>query len=116
MKLARSLKPASLEGIYVLNPDPWPKKRHHERRIIRHENLDVLAKIIKPGGSLILSTDVPVLADWMVTHTFNHPAFVWQANEAKDFWERPEGWHPTRYELKGANHSKRMCYLLFKRK
>lgn len=116
MKLARSLAPASLDGIYVLNPDPWPKKRHHERRIIKPQNLDVLAKIIKPGGSLILSTDVPDLADWMVTHTFNHPAFEWQASEAKDFWTRPDGWHPTRYELKGANHSKRMCYLLFRRK
>jgi tRNA (guanine-N7-)-methyltransferase len=116
MKLACSLAPESLGGVYVLNPDPWPKRRHNERRIINKTNLDALARIIRPGGALILSTDVPDLADWMVTHTVNHPAFEWQAREAKDFWSRPAGWHPTRYELKGANHSKRMCYLIFERR
>lgn len=116
MKIACSLRPSSISKIYILNPDPWPKTRHHERRIINPENLDVLAKILKPGGELVLSTDVPGLADWMVTHTFNHPQFEWTANEARDFWTRPSGWHPTRYELKGANHSKRMCYLLFRRR
>jgi tRNA (guanine-N7-)-methyltransferase len=116
MKLACSLKSASITGIYVLNPDPWPKKRHHERRIINQQNLDIFAKILKPGGSLILSTDVPDLADWMITHTYSHPAFAWQAQSAKDFWTRPEGWFPTRYELKKANHSDKMCYLIFVRK
>jgi tRNA (guanine-N7-)-methyltransferase len=116
IKLAASLKPTSINGIYVLNPDPWPKKRHHERRIINPQNLDILAKILKPGGQLILSTDVPDLADWMITHTHNHPAFDWQAYDAKDFWTRPDGWFPTRYELKKANHSSRMCYLIFVRK
>lgn len=115
MKVAKSLAPASLSEIYVLNPDPWPKKRHHNRRIVNPDNLDVFANILKPGGKLILSTDVPDLADWMITHTFNHPAFTWDAKSAGDFWTRPKGWHITRYEVKGANHAKRMCYLLFTR-
>ncbi len=116
MKIACSLAPASLDGLYILNPDPWPKKRHHERRIVNQDNLDVFAKILKPGAPMILSTDVPDLADWMITQSVNHSAFEWAANTANDWWKRPEGWHPTRYELKKANHSDRMCYLLFKRK
>lgn len=116
LKLACSLKPHAISGLYILNPDPWPKKRHHERRIINPQNLDIFAKILKPGAELILSTDVPDLADWMITHTFNHPAFSWQAVEAKHFWNRPNGWFPTRYELKKANHANKMCYLLFRRK
>lgn len=115
MKIACSLIPASIEGIYVLNPDPWPKKRHNERRIINRANLDAFAKILRPGGSLILSTDVPDLADWMVTQVVNHGSFQWHARSAQDFWTRPAGWHPTRYELKKANHSDRMCYLMFSR-
>jgi tRNA (guanine-N7-)-methyltransferase len=115
MKIACSLNPASIDGIYILNPDPWPKKRHHERRIVNQEKLHALAKILKSGAPMILSTDVPDLADWMMTQTVNHGAFTWEANSAKDWWERPSGWHPTRYELKRANHSERMCYLLFKR-
>ncbi len=116
MKIACSLEPQSITGIYVLNPDPWPKKRHNERRIINQANLTTFAKILKPGSPLILSTDVPDLADWMITQTVNHGAFQWHAKTAEDFWTRPVGWHPTRYELKKANHAKRMCYLSFFKK
>lgn len=116
MRLAFSLKENSLDGIYILNPDPWPKKRHHERRIVNTRNLDTFAKILKPGAALILSTDVPDLADWMVTQTCNHPSFQWQANRAEDWRIPPEDWIPTRYELKKARHAEKMCYLFFVRK
>jgi tRNA (guanine-N7-)-methyltransferase len=55
----------SLAGVYILNPDPWPKKRHHKRRIVNPATLALLARVIAPGGQLTLSTDVPELAEWM---------------------------------------------------
>lgn len=116
MRLAFSLQENSLDGLYILNPDPWPKKRHHERRIVNARNLDAFAKILKPGASLILSTDVPDLADWMVTQTCNHPAFEWTAKRARDWQTPPHDWIPTRYELKKARHAEKMCYLIFTRK
>ncbi len=116
MKLALSFTPASLDGIYVLNPDPWPKKRHHNRRIIRPDTLDVFARILKSGGALIMSTDVDDLAEWMVTHASNHPAFTWTARTKADWQIMPEGWIPTRYEQKGITAGRKQTYLIFTRK
>lgn len=116
MIVARSLKPESLDGIYVLNPDPWHKKRHHKRRIIRSENLDVFAKILKPEGKLVMTTDVEDLAEWMITQASNHPAFEWQAESSKDWYTPPSGWIPTRYQTKGAKGAKKMVYLIFTRR
>ena len=113
--LAASLAPASLDGIYVLNPDPWHKKRHHKRRIIRPETLDIFSKILKPGGQLIMSSDVPYLTDWMVTHASLHPDFEWSAERAEDWRIPPEDWITTAYETKGAKGGEKMSYLFFKR-
>lgn len=113
--LARSLKDECLEEIYILNPDPWHKKRHHKRRIICKENLDIFARLLKPGGKLILSTDVPDLADWMITHTAQHPSFIWEAENCRDWQTPPPGWITTAYEVKGAKGAKKMCYLFFTR-
>lgn len=116
LMLVRSIKAASIDGLYILNPDPWHKKRHHKRRIVRPETLDEYARILKPGGELILSTDVPYLADWMITHTARHPAFEWSAKTAKDWEIPPEDWITTAYEVKGAKGAKKMAYLFFTRK
>ncbi len=115
MQLARSLTPHSLDGIYVLNPDPWHKTRHHKRRIISHKNLDIFARILKPSGKLIMSTDVPDLTDWMVTKAATHPAFEWTANSALGWRTPPENWIHTRYETKRAKNAHKMSYLFFEK-
>ena len=116
VQLCNSIASNSLDGIYILNPDPWHKKRHHKRRIIRPKTLDIYARILKPGGELIMSTDVPYLADWMITHTDNHKAFEWPAKTARDWQIPPDDWITTAYEIKGAKGAQKMCYLFFKRK
>lgn len=113
--LAERLPDQSLERIYVLNPDPWPKKRHHKRRIIDQENLTTFARILKPGGLLVMSTDVSDLADWMVTEASRHPAFTWSANRAEDWRTMPTDWIPTRYESKGKSKGRQQVYLMFNR-
>lgn len=107
------LPEAYLDGIYVLNPDPWPKKRHHKRRIISQDNLTAFARVLKPGGALIMATDVDDLADWMVTQASLHPAFEWTAEHADDWRRTPPGWIHTRYEQKGATKGRRQTYLIF---
>ena len=113
MYVARSLKDESLDKLYVLNPDPWHKKRHHKRRIISTGNLDHFARILKPGGQLIASTDVPYLADWMVTHIVNHPAFEWRVNSSSGWKTRPDCWPDHKYAVKGAKGASMMHYLIF---
>lgn len=115
MLAVNSLTPGTVDGIYVLNPDPWPKKRHYKRRIISQKNLDAFARILKPGGQLIMSTDVPGLAEWMALQASRHPAFRWTAEKADDWRTPPPGWIKTRYEEKGAKGASRMSYLVFEK-
>ena len=116
MMLAHSLADACLEGIYILNPDPWHKTRHHKRRIVNRENLEAFARILKPGGQLICSTDVPYLAEWMITEVMLHGGFEWTAKQANDWRVAPEDWIPTAYQTKKAKGADRMVYLFFKKK
>ncbi len=117
MILARSLKAESIDEIYVLNPDPWHKTRHHKRRLINQTTLDTFSKILKPNGKLIMTTDVPYLAEWMCSHANNHHAsFKWTAKSRADWETPPENWIKTKYEIKGAKGAKKMSYLIFERK
>ena len=113
--LVKSLTPNSIDEIYVLNPDPWHKKRHHQRRIINKNNLDLFSKILKPDGQLIMSTDVKDLIEWMVTEATLHNDFEWQATKANDWRNAPKDWITTRYETKGAKGADKMHYLFFKK-
>ena len=113
--LANSLRDASLDGIYILNPDPWPKKKHHKRRIIRYETLNGFARILKPGGRLYISTDSDSMAGWVVRHTLTHKAFQWTAERCADWQKPPQNWQPTRYEQKGQQAGHRQYYLVFVR-
>ena len=116
MILARALSPESLQGIYILNPDPWPKKRHYKRRLIQQESLKEFHRILCPSGQLILSTDVDDLAEWMLTQTLQSGLFEWRATRALDWQTQPEGWISTRYETKGIKAGRRQTYLLFSKK
>jgi len=114
--LVLSLPDACIDKLFVLNPDPWHKTRHHKRRMIRAENLDHFARIMKSGAQLIMATDVNDLADWMITECTQHPAFEWTATCAEDWRTRPEELILTRYAQKGAKGSdKRQTYLVFGR-
>lgn len=115
MIITKSLADETLDAIYILNPDPWHKTRHHKRRIINQENLSEFSRVLKPNGDLIMSTDVPDLTDWMVTQASLHPDFTWQAHCAADWENPPKNWISTRYETKGAKGAKKMAYLLFKK-
>jgi tRNA (guanine-N7-)-methyltransferase len=55
--LYRLLKPESVASLYVLFPDPWPKKRHHKRRLIKPEVVAAMGEALRPGGRLLVKTD-----------------------------------------------------------
>ncbi|MAQ71152.1 MAG: tRNA (guanosine(46)-N7)-methyltransferase TrmB [Alphaproteobacteria bacterium] len=116
MDIARSIASETLDGIFILNPDPWPKTRHHKRRIVSQENLDQFARILKPGARLTMTTDVEELAEWMVTQATAHKEFKWSANRKLDWHTPPSGWLETRYEKKGKAAGRQQFYLLFEKK
>jgi tRNA (guanine-N7-)-methyltransferase len=61
--LFRLLPPASVAAFYLLFPDPWPKRRHHKRRLVTDENVAALAGALAPGGRLLVKTDHPGYAE-----------------------------------------------------
>ncbi|WP_020698710.1 tRNA (guanosine(46)-N7)-methyltransferase TrmB [Reyranella massiliensis] len=95
-----ALPAQSLSRAFVLFPDPWPKTRHHKRRFVQRDNLDVLARLMRPGAELRLATDDPSYLPWMVEHACLHPAFEWLAQGPADWRGRPADWPGTRYEQK----------------
>jgi tRNA (guanine-N7-)-methyltransferase len=103
-----ALPDRSLSRAFILFPDPWPKTRHHKRRFVERTNLDVLARLMKPGAELRLATDDPSYLPWMVEHACGHPAFDWLAERPSDWRSRPDDWPPTRYEQKMLAGHKRV--------
>lgn len=114
--LVRSLSPESIDELYILNPDPWHKKRHFKRRIVNEDNLKEYARILKPGGKLVMTTDVIPLAEWMITKTVLNGSFEWTAEKADDWRLPPKNWIHTRYESKQAKGGTKMTYLIFQKK
>jgi tRNA (guanine-N7-)-methyltransferase len=94
------LPDASLDLVYILFPDPWPKTRHHKRRLIQPEFLDQLARAMKPGAELRFATDWADYASWTLWHVTRDKRFTWLAERAED-WRKPWPGHvTTRYEQK----------------
>ncbi len=111
--LIEALPDAAVDRIYLLNSDPWPKKRHAKRRFIQQEMLTRLARILKPGGMLVMTTDHAPLADWMWEQANMHPGFRTDAKVLSDCSIPPEGWLTTRYEGKGRDAGRSQVYLTF---
>ncbi|MEQ8751313.1 MAG: tRNA (guanine(46)-N(7))-methyltransferase TrmB [Amphiplicatus sp.] len=114
--LMEALPDASLVRLYVLHPDPWPKKRHFKRRMISPWFFAEAARLVKKGGELRVASDVPDYVRWTLMHAQNAPAFEWTAMRAADWREPPEDWPKTRYEAKGRAHGRPPAYLRFLRK
>ncbi|MBX3506648.1 MAG: tRNA (guanosine(46)-N7)-methyltransferase TrmB [Parvibaculum sp.] len=118
--LLERLAPSSLARVFILYPDPWPKKRHNKRRFINEETLGFLARALRKGGELRFASDIPDYIAWTLAHVsrFNRErgeTFRWTAERAED-WRRPyEGWPGTRYETKAIREGRTPCYLSFTR-
>ena len=110
------LPDAALDGIDLLYPDPWPKKRHWKRRFVNAVNLDRFARVLKGGGRFRFASDIDTYVDWTLLAARAHGAFDWQAASALD-WHTPyEGWPGTRYEAKALREGRRPAYLTFVRR
>ena len=113
--LIEALPPATLSRIFILYPDPWPKRRHNKRRFIADEMIAELARVARPGAELRFATDIDDYAGWTLRRFLASPAFRWTARTADD-WRIPwEGWSPTRYEAKARSAGRISAYLTFVR-
>lgn len=115
LKILNSLQDNSIDYLYILNPDPWPKARHHKRRIVSQENLNVFARVLKSQAEMLQTTDVDELAEWMVRETCDHGGFEWTAESKADWTMPPAGWDATRYETKGKLAGRTQVYLHYRK-
>jgi tRNA (guanine-N7-)-methyltransferase len=95
-----ALPGASLDRVFVLFPDPWPKARHHKRRLIQAEVLADLARVLKMGGRLRFATDWADYAAWTLERALATPGLRWTAARADDWRTPPLDHATTRYEAK----------------
>lgn len=98
--LVAQLPDASLDLCYILFPDPWPKLRHHKRRLIQPEFLTQLARVLKPGAEVRFATDWANYAAWTLEHFTHDARFAWTAERATDWRHAWPGHVQTRYEQK----------------
>lgn len=113
--LLAALPPGCLERAYVLFADPWPKKRHAERRFVQPDNLRQLARVLQPGGLLRLATDDPTLQAWTTEQLQAAPDFTPETGSGIST-TRPESWVMTRYEEKALQAGRQPLYYCFRRR
>jgi tRNA (guanine-N7-)-methyltransferase len=109
-----SVSASSLSGVRIYFPDPWPKKRHHKRRIIQPSFVEQLAASMAPGAILHLATDWEAYAEHMAEVLTQCPHFRNRAESGK-YSQRPP-WRPeTRYERRGKRLGHRVYDLVYER-
>ena len=111
-----ALPAASIDRVFILFPDPWPKRRQHKRRIVSRATLDGLAEAMTDGAELRIATDDGDYLCWILERITIHPAFEWLARRPADWRERPPDWPPTRYEQKARAAGRIPTFLRVRRR
>ena len=117
--LMAAIPDAGIDRAFVLHPDPWPKRKHWQRRIVSVPFLCDMHRIVAPGGELRVASDIPDYARWtLVMRNLAEAAgarWDWTACRASDWTERPDDWPQTRYEAKAIREGRTPTYLSFRR-
>ena len=111
--LERMIAPASLDGVHVFFPDPWPKKRHHKRRLIQPEFSNRLASRMRPGAYLHVATDAEDYAVQILETLSAEPVLE---NTAAGFAPRPATRPETKFERRGTRLGHRVWDAVFRRR
>ena len=111
-----ALTPASIDRVFILFADPWPKRRQHKRRIVSRATLDALAEIMTDDAELRVATDDGDYLCWILERITAHAAFEWLARRPGDWRERPPDWPPTRYEAKARAAGRPPAFLRVRRR
>jgi tRNA (guanine-N7-)-methyltransferase len=110
------LPPASLAGIDLLYPDPWPKRRHWKRRLVQDDTVAAMAQVLRTGGLFRFASDSADYAAWTLLRLLRAPDFIWTADRADD-WRKPwPDFMDTRYHRKAAREGRAPTYLVFRRR
>lgn len=107
------IAPATLDGVHLFFPDPWPKKRHHKRRLVQTDFIALLASRLKPGGYVHMATDWEEYAQQMLAVLSAEPQLE---NTAEGFAPRPEYRPQTKFESRGLKLGHGVWDIVFRRR
>lgn len=110
--LLRDLPESSLDRLFLLFPDPWPKARHAKRRFVHPAMLPVVARVLKPGGIWRVASDDPTYQAWITDVVAGQDLFSVEQLAT----ERPADWSPTRYEAKALRAGRSPRYWTLRRR
>ncbi|MGJ0429077.1 tRNA (guanosine(46)-N7)-methyltransferase TrmB [Methylobacter sp.] len=105
----------SLAGVHLFFPDPWPKKKHHKRRIVRPSFVDLLVKKLRPGGYFHAATDWQNYAEHMLEVLSAESRLINTADSGMAYCERPDYRPLTKFEQRGLRLGHGVWDLIFKR-
>ena len=104
--LLRLLPDASLDALFLLFPDPWPKGRHAKRRFVHPSLLPLIARVLRPGAEWRIASDDPTNQQWITEVLAAQSLFITPPPGTT----RPRGWPPTRYEAKAIAAGRQPLY------
>ncbi|UJP06796.1 MAG: tRNA (guanosine(46)-N7)-methyltransferase TrmB [Nitrosomonas sp.] len=110
--LQHMLPIACLDGVHIFFPDPWPKARHHKRRLIQQDLIARLCNPLKPGGYIHAATDWEDYAQ-QILHVLNQEAQL--SNSAADYAPRPDYRPLTKFEQRGIKLGHGVWDLIFRK-
>ena len=105
----------SIDRVFLLYPDPWPKKRHNRRRFVNPEYLIPLCRVMKVAAQFRIATDVKEYRNHAVQEVLKLD-FILREQNQNDFSPPWEDWFPTRYEKKAQKNNKTSYYMTFQKK
>jgi tRNA (guanine-N7-)-methyltransferase len=111
--LEHMIAPGALDGVHLFFPDPWPKKRHHKRRLLQAPFVQLLASRLKPGGTIHAATDWEDYAHQILAVLAAEPALE---NTAAGFAARPASRPQTKFERRGIGLGHRVWDAVFRRR
>ena len=114
-KIIKFFPPKSISATKLLFPDPWPKLKHQNRRLIQTDFINSIHGILKINGTVTIGTDHAILKSWILEKFQASEKFEWQAETSKDWQNRPKGCFLTKYEQKAINEKRITSWFVFKK-
>ena len=114
-KILSLIPPKKLSKIFLLFPDPWPKKKHRRRRLLNLKILAEICRILKPGGLFYFASDVNDYTKQTLELFSKDNRFEWMADRPNDWRNAWENWYPTRYQIKALKAGRKINYIVFRK-
>lgn len=117
--LLEQIAPSYFSRVFILFPDPWPKKRHQIRRLISREFMEKLFPTLKKGALLYIASDDPSYVEQIQEILYSHPAFSLKEGppsaDPSTWGSHPDGWPYTSYEQKALRKGHLCAYMVFEK-